>query len=571
MFLAFTAAALLAIPASANAATTIYSSSDGAGQTGAVSVGAGGGLTPLAGSPIASGIDSSGSASTPDNRHLYVPAGAVNGIRGYDVNANGTFTPIAGEPFGSSGDNRAVAISADGRFLIAVLEALEIYSIGPSGALTFVDGFGLGGFGGGIAAVTPDTRFVYVSNPTTGLVGLSIGGDGSLSPIAVPDPGNIPFGLSVSPDGQFLFVGRAASNAISGYRIGADGSLTLVNTVAGTGSAGQIAVAPNGRSLYATNSGGGSVTGWSIAGDGTLSALPNSPYLAGGETGGVSVTPDSRRVYFSQLSNGPNNVAGFAAAADGSLTALAGSPFQAGTFPVLLNAMSVAPDQPPVASFTAAPGAPGAPTSFDASGTTDPDGTVARYDWDFGDGSTANDAGPTPSHTYAAAGDYTVTLTVTDDQGCSTAATFSFTGQVVSCNGGAGARTQRTVTISSTPPPGELGLTIEGEKTQPVDAIEFEATCSLDCDLATEAKLFITPANRLRKGGKPRRWRPLDSPSSALAAGDPATLPVTLEGRKFSAAKRAIRRGGKAKVVLRGDATGPAGQTAFAKASSKLG
>ena len=63
------------------------------------------------------------SAVNPSGTHLYVAAGAVNGIRGYDINANGTFTPIAGEPFGSSGDNRFLIFNADGRFLFAVLEA----------------------------------------------------------------------------------------------------------------------------------------------------------------------------------------------------------------------------------------------------------------------------------------------------------------------------------------------------------------------------------------------------------------------------------------------------------------
>jgi PKD repeat protein len=52
--------------------------------------------------------------------------------------------------------------------------------------------------------------------------------------------------------------------------------------------------------------------------------------------------------------------------------------------------------------------------SFDASGSSDTDGTVASYSWNFGDGT---GTGKTPSHTYGSAGTYTVTLTVTDDVG----------------------------------------------------------------------------------------------------------------------------------------------------------
>ncbi len=66
----------------------------------------------------------------------------------------------------------------------------------------------------------------------------------------------------------------------------------------------------------------------------------------------------------------------------------------------------------------------GSPVVFDGTGSSDPDGTIASYDWDYGDGSpVAVNAGATPSHTYAAVGSYIVTLTVTDDLGASDTAT----------------------------------------------------------------------------------------------------------------------------------------------------
>ncbi|MFC2174562.1 PKD domain-containing protein [archaeon] len=51
--------------------------------------------------------------------------------------------------------------------------------------------------------------------------------------------------------------------------------------------------------------------------------------------------------------------------------------------------------------------------AFGASGSTDGDGTITSYQWDFGDSSTAS--GITASHSYPLAGTYVVTLTVTDD------------------------------------------------------------------------------------------------------------------------------------------------------------
>ena len=74
---------------------------------------------------------------------------------------------------------------------------------------------------------------------------------------------------------------------------------------------------------------------------------------------------------------------------------------------------------PPVAVFTVdvTTGAAPLTVAFDANGSSDPDGVIVSFAWQFGDGSTA--AGATTSHTYVADGSYTARLTVTDDRGAS--------------------------------------------------------------------------------------------------------------------------------------------------------
>ena len=82
---------------------------------------------------------------------------------------------------------------------------------------------------------------------------------------------------------------------------------------------------------------------------------------------------------------------------------------------------------------------------FDASGSRDTDGSVKQYRWSFGDGSASQTAQAQVSHPYKHAGTYKVTLTVTDNAGCSVP--MIWTGQMAYCDGNKASTITHSVTV----------------------------------------------------------------------------------------------------------------------------
>jgi PKD repeat protein len=80
--------------------------------------------------------------------------------------------------------------------------------------------------------------------------------------------------------------------------------------------------------------------------------------------------------------------------------------------------VTVTPNRAPTAAFTAS--ADDLAVTVDGAGSADPDGSLAAFAWDFGDGTAG--AGSAATHAYATDGTYTVTLTVTDDDGATATA-----------------------------------------------------------------------------------------------------------------------------------------------------
>jgi PKD repeat protein len=80
-------------------------------------------------------------------------------------------------------------------------------------------------------------------------------------------------------------------------------------------------------------------------------------------------------------------------------------------------------NQPPTAVISGtATVAVGQSVQFDGSGSSDSDGSILSYAWDFGDGDTGS--GITVTHVYTQVGTYQVVLMVTDDGGLTAGAVF---------------------------------------------------------------------------------------------------------------------------------------------------
>ena len=88
-----------------------------------------------------------------------------------------------------------------------------------------------------------------------------------------------------------------------------------------------------------------------------------------------------------------------------------------GQYTVTVTTQATA-SQPPTAMLSATPTSGTAPlaVNFSAAGSTDSDGTIVAYAWNFGDGGSQT-GGTTAQRTYSTAGTYTATLTVTDNAG----------------------------------------------------------------------------------------------------------------------------------------------------------
>ena len=214
-------------------------------------------------------------------------------------------------------------------------------------------------------------------------------------------------------------------------RLAVIGGLALALTACGGGSGG----------------GGGGDTPSNIAPTAAITATPTSgkaPLTVALDGSGSRDTDGTIASYTWTFSDGSPSLTGVAVSKTfttaGNVTVTLTVTDNHGATGTATRAITVTANALPTATFTATPTTGRAPllVSFDGTGSRDTDGTIASYAWTFGD--TATGTGVTAQHTYATAGTFTATLTVTDNEGA--------TGTL-----------SRTITVA--PPVGSVSVTVK--------------------------------------------------------------------------------------------------------------
>jgi 6-phosphogluconolactonase len=216
---------------------------------------------------------------------------ASSGVVGFNFN-NGKLVRIPDSLRFLSGNavaSGSVAFSPDGRFLIVTEKAtnnLDVFKVQSDGSLsqpTITKSVGPGAF----SAVFTRNDVALVSETGAGgpnssaISSYSVQTDGTLTPISssVPTLGSANCWNVVTPDGRFVYVSNAGSGSVSGFAIGSNGTLTpLPGTVLAinpTGSSNiDITVSLDGKFLYTLNAGTGAVGVFAIQPtNGTLTDL----------------------------------------------------------------------------------------------------------------------------------------------------------------------------------------------------------------------------------------------------------------------------------------------------------
>lgn len=290
------------------------------------------------------------------------------------------------------------------------------------------------------AIYTIDGTMAYVTDDASGtLTQIDLT---SFTPSVVNLPaGSAPSWMIMAPDGV---MGYVASQTVLYPITNLTGTPTVQLPIPGFDFSfpnfyPQLIINSDSTMLFATNTGDSSVQPVTLA-DQTLGI----PIPVGPTPNGISIAPDGSIIY---VSDGNDNTVDMIHPIGPPAVVTTAMPTTTQNTP---TDVAITPDQAPLAFFTASPVLSSLQVDFNASSSQSPTGIITNYAWNFGDGTPiVNTAFPTITHQYAVPGTYVVTLTVTNTAGTSTFLTF--TGQIVSRNGGPTAVMTLPITLPAPP------------------------------------------------------------------------------------------------------------------------
>lgn len=473
--------ALGALPGAAAAAPkTAFVTDEGSSMTDQYIIGADGTLSFNASVPA--GSEPWMQAVTPNGKYLYVANYSGGGINQYSISSAGTLTALSPAVVATGDNPYGIAVSPDGQNVyVANSESasLGVYDIGSGGALTLAATVTTGlAFPTGVA-ISPDGTSVYVGD--SGKIDeFNRASDGTLTPKAVPSVTSdfADYGMVViSPDGTSVYTSSTVNNLVDEYTVGSGGELTPKATPSATAGSGiddfyAMTISPNGKNVYVpdySDGDGGGVYQFSVGTDGELA--PMSPFEVPAGSGSIFIWPNASGTQAYVTNYGGDSISQYNVSSSGALSPMSTPTVSAGS--ELLSIM-IPPDQSPVAKFTEKVAKAGKATKFNGSQSYAPDGTVTSYHWSFGDGHSLTTTKAAVSHTYKKAGKHKVTLTVTDDSGCSTA--LVFTGQNAYCSGSRAATVHHTVKVASATKPLKISVTPSSAKAAQLTCYAFTVT-----------------------------------------------------------------------------------------------
>jgi 6-phosphogluconolactonase len=226
------------------------------------------------------------------NDHLvYVLNNDTPNIAGFMLSPGGqlSFIPGSVQPLSgiSNSSPEDIGLSSTGNTLVVTEKAagvIDTYTVGQNGVESGPTAMSSNGAGPYGFAFTTQGTLIVSEAAGDSLSSYAVTATGTIRTIsgALPDFGNAPCWVAISPNGGFVYTSNAHGGTISAYSISKEGTLSLISSIAAKTSVPtlDLALSGNGQYLYALN--GGHVTTFWVYPDGgisqvsTISGVPSS-------------------------------------------------------------------------------------------------------------------------------------------------------------------------------------------------------------------------------------------------------------------------------------------------------